>query len=96
VLSYVENLTVRVRDNGKGIDPDVVAKGKDAHFGLKGMNERASRIRGKLTISSSLGVGTEVELVVPSRLAFHQPTSVRRSWLEGIGRLVKRPQIPPT
>jgi signal transduction histidine kinase len=69
-LSYVEHLILRVRDNGNGIDPDVAEKGKGGHFGLIGMYERASRIRGKLTLSSTPGKGTEVELVVPRRVAF--------------------------
>ena len=43
-LSYARNLTVRIRDNGKGIDPDVVSNGRPGHFGLRGMQERAIRI----------------------------------------------------
>lgn len=86
-LSYVEDLTLRVRDNGKGIDPDVAAKGKDGHFGLVGMYERASRVRGKLSISSSPGAGTEVELVVPRKIAFQQRNPVGRSLFEMIRRL---------
>lgn len=69
-LSYLENLVLRIRDNGKGIDPDVAAKGRAGHFGLVGMYERAARIKGKLTVSSSFGAGTEVELVVPRSIAF--------------------------
>jgi hypothetical protein len=86
-LSYVENLTLRVRDNGKGIDPDVAAKGKGGHFGLIGMYERASRVRGKLTLSSSPGVGTEVELVVPRKIAFQHPDPTPRNWFEKIRRV---------
>jgi signal transduction histidine kinase/ligand-binding sensor domain-containing protein len=87
-LSYVENLTLRIRDNGKGIDPDVAAKGKDGHFGLIGMYERASRVRGKLRVSSSPGVRTEVELIVPRKIAFRPPNPGRRSWFEKIRRLL--------
>ena len=86
-LSYVGNLTLRVRDNGKGVEPDVAAEGKGGHFGLIGMYERASRVRGKLTLSSSPGVGTEVELVVPRKIAFQQPNPIRRSRFERIRRL---------
>jgi hypothetical protein len=86
-LSYAKNLTLRVRDNGKGIDPDVAAKGKGGHFGLIGMYERASRVRGKLTLTSSPGVGTEVELVVPRNIAFQQPDPTPRNWLEKIRRV---------
>jgi signal transduction histidine kinase/ligand-binding sensor domain-containing protein len=69
-LIYLENLVLRIRDNGKGIDPDVAAKGRGGHFGLVGMYERAARIKGKLTISSSFGAGTVVELVVPRSIVF--------------------------
>jgi ligand-binding sensor domain-containing protein len=69
-LSYLENLVLRIRDTGKGIDPGVAAKGRGGHFGLVGMYERAARIKGKLTIASSFGAGTVVELVVPRSIVF--------------------------
>ena len=42
-LRYDERqLRVRVRDDGKGIDPEVLrAQGREGHFGLRGMRERA-------------------------------------------------------
>ena len=52
-LRYAQDLTVRVSDNGIGIDPAVLDKGKDGHFGLPGMRERAARIGGKFTLVSS-------------------------------------------
>jgi signal transduction histidine kinase/ligand-binding sensor domain-containing protein len=81
-LSYAGELILRVRDNGKGIDPSLAQKGKDGHFGLTGMQERAARLRGRLTISSpsKTGVGTEVELVVSDRIAFLRPVSPGRRW----------------
>ena len=75
-LSYLENLVLRIRDDGKGIDPDVAAKGRGGHFGLVGMYERAARINGKLTISSSFG-GTVVELVAPRSIVFQSASPVR-------------------
>ena len=54
-------LRVRVRDDGKGIDPEVLrAAGREGHFGLSGMRERAKLAGGKLTVSSGLDAGTEV------------------------------------
>jgi hypothetical protein len=35
---------LRVSDNGIGIDPAVLDLGKDGHFGLQGMRERAGLI----------------------------------------------------
>jgi len=75
-LSYTKDLILRVRDNGKGISRDVVAKGMPGHFGLIGMRERAERLRGKLTFSSPGGTGTLVELVVPQKVSFPQSRRV--------------------
>jgi signal transduction histidine kinase len=71
---------LRVRDDGKGIDPGVLAHhGREGHYGLRGMPERAALIGGKLAVWSDVGAGTEVELRLPARIAF--ATSRRRSWL---------------
>jgi len=60
---------LRVSDNGAGIDPAIVAGGRDAHFGLRAMKERAERIDARLTIDSAAQAGTTVTLVVPGRVA---------------------------
>jgi signal transduction histidine kinase/ligand-binding sensor domain-containing protein len=69
-LSFTDSLTLRVRDNGKGFDPNEAARITDRHFGLLGMRERASRIGGQLMLKSSPGRGTLVEVVVPRNIAF--------------------------
>jgi signal transduction histidine kinase len=58
---------VVVRDNGRGIDPEVARTQSNARRGLAGMRERAESIGAKLTIWSRLGVGTEVEISIPSQ-----------------------------
>jgi signal transduction histidine kinase len=63
-------LRVLVRDNGRGIDTDVLKSGRDGHWGLAGMRERADRIGAAFRVWSSVGTGTEVELSVPARVAF--------------------------
>ena len=63
-------LSVRVRDNGCGIDAQVLEAGRERHWGLTGMRERARRIGGLLRITSGVGVGTEVQLLVPTDIAF--------------------------
>jgi signal transduction histidine kinase/ligand-binding sensor domain-containing protein len=68
-LRYEKDLTVRVSDDGVGIDPGIARDGKDGHFGLQGMRERAARIGGRLTLVSSSS-GTDVTLVVPGSIAF--------------------------
>ena len=64
-------LRVRVRDDGKGIDPKLIsADGREGHFGLHGMRERAKLIGGNLTLWSELDSGTEVELSIPTARAY--------------------------
>lgn len=59
-----------VRDDGRGIDPDVLKQGREGHWGLPGMRERAEWIGAKLHVYSSAAAGTEVELSVPNHIAF--------------------------
>jgi signal transduction histidine kinase len=70
-LSYGQDLTLRVTDNGVGIGPTVAERGKDGYFCLQGMRQRASRIGAKLILNSSSS-GTEVTLVVPGRVIFRK------------------------
>jgi signal transduction histidine kinase len=72
-LTHGRDLTVRVADNGVGIDQSIADAGKEGHFGLQGMRERAARIGAKLTILSSADSGTEMILTVPGRLIFRKP-----------------------
>jgi ligand-binding sensor domain-containing protein len=69
-LRYANDLALRVCDNGTGIDPVIADRGKDGHFGLPGMRERAARIGGKLTLVSSSSSGTEIKLIVPGGMIF--------------------------
>jgi signal transduction histidine kinase len=63
-------LRLRLRDNGKGMDPILAENGREGHYGLQGMRERAKLIGGKLTFWSRLDAGTEVELRVPAVRAY--------------------------
>jgi nitrate/nitrite-specific signal transduction histidine kinase len=63
-----------ITDNGVGIDPVVLDQGKKGHYGLLGMRERAARIAARLSITSSKDSGTEVKLLVPGQIIFHDPT----------------------
>ena len=69
-LRYTQDLALRVKDNGIGIDPTVMKSGRQGHFGLQGMRERASRIGAMLTLLSAAVSGTEVKLVVPGENVF--------------------------
>jgi signal transduction histidine kinase/ligand-binding sensor domain-containing protein len=63
-------LCVRVRDDGRGIGPDVLAKGKPDRFGLLGMRERSEKLGAELQILSRPGIGTEIDLRVPAKVAY--------------------------
>jgi signal transduction histidine kinase len=88
-LRYADDLTLRVSDNGSGIDPVIADRGKDGHFGLQGMQERAARIGGNLTLESSSNSGTEIRLVVPGRIIFRKTTPARRSLFTRIRTLLR-------
>jgi signal transduction histidine kinase len=64
-------LRVHIRDDGKGIDPEVLkAGGRAGHWGLPGMRERVDRFGGKLEFWSEAGAGTEAVLTVPAAAAY--------------------------
>jgi signal transduction histidine kinase len=83
-LRYDERqFRVRVRDDGKGIDPELLrAEGREGHFGLRGMRERAKLAGGKLTVWSGLDAGTEVELGIPGPRAYSSPSPARSSLVQ--------------
>jgi signal transduction histidine kinase/ligand-binding sensor domain-containing protein len=71
-IAYGERqFRLRVRDDGKGIDPEVLGeKGRAGHWGLAGMRERAELIGGHLEIWSQRESGTEVALNIPASIAY--------------------------
>jgi signal transduction histidine kinase len=66
----VSQFRVLVRDDGRGIDSQVLESGREGHWGLPGMRERAEAIGGRLMVWSRAGSGTEIELSLPGHLAF--------------------------
>jgi signal transduction histidine kinase len=75
-LNYAHNgFRMFVRDDGVGIEPDVLRVGRDGHWGLVGMRERADRIGAQLHVFSRISAGTEIQLDVPENVAFHEPSS---------------------
>ena len=61
-----DELGVTVRDNGRGFSP-AQARDMGGRYGLRGMEERAALLGGKLSITSGNGEGTTVTLTVPLR-----------------------------
>ncbi|MEU8225193.1 sensor histidine kinase [Kribbella sp. NPDC048915] len=66
-LSFMDDeVTVDVRDDGKGFDPlEVPARTGTGGFGLDGMRARAERIAGTLTIESEPNFGTAISARLP-------------------------------
>ena len=86
VVKHADAQTVRVRlsfetrrvrlsviDDGRGfaVEPNFQAYG--GHWGLLGMRERASQVRGKLSLRSTPGHGTELVLLVPYAVGHESP-----------------------
>jgi signal transduction histidine kinase len=81
-LSYRNaDLYVRIRDDGRGIDPAVLkAGGRPGHWGIRGMRERARRIGATFDIWTGADVGTEVSLKIPAAVAYREPPAGSRRW----------------
>ena len=84
-ISYgVKQIRLRVRDDGRGIPDNVRDSGnRPGHWGLPGMGERAARIGARLLLRTEVGVGTEVELLIPASVAYSNSlwATIRR-WLK--------------
>jgi signal transduction histidine kinase len=85
-VTYSERfLRLRFRDDGIGIDSAILRNGGRAgHWGITGMNERTRSVRGRLSIWSRPGAGTEVELTIPANVAFEARTS--HGWFRRLRR----------
>jgi signal transduction histidine kinase/ligand-binding sensor domain-containing protein len=81
-------LRLRIRDDGRGIDPKILEVGRAGHIGLASMRERAERVGGQLEIISGPGAGTEIELKVPAARAYRgilDESRWRRLWRSTLG-----------
>ena len=67
-VSYLaRSLRLSVTDDGKGFQVDPAFAAYGGHWGLLGMKERASQLRGTLTVRSAPGQGTTIALRIPYR-----------------------------
>ena len=83
LLSYGERqLEIRVQDNGCGMSDENLNLRRPGHYGLAGMQERAERLGGSISIRSRVGEGTEVNLSVPAHLLY-QDDVLRSGWRLG-------------
>ncbi len=66
-------LRVAVNDDGRGIDPQVIADGgRPGHWGMTGMRERAARIQARLDVRGRVHDGTQLLLEIPLRVTLAQ------------------------
>jgi len=76
IAYHPKQFCLRVRDDGRGIDPAVLQQGgRPDHWGLQGMRERAQTMDAQLRLWSRPEAGTEVELTVPGTTAYRSVSS---------------------
>ncbi len=66
VTVHGDLILLRISDDGCGFDQERVELSTDRGFGLLGMGERARGLGGALTIESSPGCGTTIDVTVPA------------------------------
>ena len=70
-LDYASHsLNMKIADNGVDMEDVVRTSGKEGHWGLLGMRERAERIKATLSITSQPGLGTIIDVRIPARFAY--------------------------
>jgi len=79
-----ENMKISITDDGIGFDPDTIIANKKIGemAGLKNMRQRAESLNGKLTIDSTPGKGTLLNIIIPINIKImenDQSSTGRRS-----------------
>jgi signal transduction histidine kinase/ligand-binding sensor domain-containing protein len=70
-VSFGERLLrLRIRDDGIGMESSIASSGREGHWGLAGMRERAKNIGARFELWSEAGAGTEIEIVIPATIAY--------------------------
>jgi signal transduction histidine kinase len=91
-LEFKKRFHLTVRDNGRGVDEDVLRSGKAGHFGLAGMRERALFMGGTFNISTSPQSGTVVSVAIPGQAIYRNPPRGLRDWLIAFFRAKAAPR----
>ena len=86
-LAYSEDFTLIVRDNGRGMDSTTASRGRDGHYGLQSMRERAARIHAQFQLITAPNLGTTIELKLPGKTAFGGRST---SWSKPLSWLKRR------
>jgi signal transduction histidine kinase len=86
-LNYDPNeLRVCFRDNGIGIDAEILRRGgRENHWGLPGMRERARSMGAHMDIWSARNTGTEIEIRIPAVMAYSDERAPSRlRWVKAL------------
>jgi signal transduction histidine kinase len=90
-LSYrLRSLYLIVADDGNDVSIDVSEDGGTCRWGYSGMKSRARKLEGTLLIANRSPMGTEVQLAVPSRVAYRARTSAMAEWLQTVRHFLER------
>jgi signal transduction histidine kinase len=80
-------LRLRARDDGRGIDPAILAQDHPArHWGLSGMRERAKLLSAKFEVWSEVNSGTEVDLIIPAAIVYPE----RKAWYRRLASVFRK------
>lgn len=60
-----DDVTLEVKDDGKGFDPNEIFTEGLGHFGLRGLRTRAAKVDGELKIDSKPDQGTCIHISIP-------------------------------
>jgi hypothetical protein len=92
-LAFGESdLRIRVRDDGMGVDAQVLSQGqRPGRWGLPGMRERSENLGGHLNIWSKANAGTEIELRVPAAIAYAPRLDSTQNWIRKFFHSARRP-----
>jgi signal transduction histidine kinase len=89
LLSYgQQQLRIRVQDNGRGMTEQQLNVRRPGHYGIAGMQERAERLGGNISLRSLVGEGTEVDLSVPAQVVYQDAVPGSGSRLAGMWQRV--------
>lgn len=80
VQYFPNQLRLLVRDDGCGIETQILEAGREGHWGLIGMRERAEQIGARLHVYSRQAGGTEVDLAIPGQVAFRNYSANALRW----------------
>ncbi len=64
----VEGLRVVIRDNGRGFSLGSNERAQKGHYGLAIMGERTQSVGGTLRVTSEVGKGTRIEVLIPNAI----------------------------